>query len=173
MQKWFFMNGNSSLASVGCLKWCMFSRTVNLCLRKLLLSWMDRHDCSRIDHLYANSLLKMPSCYIVLQAKEEKLQDWEERLYLVNFRGSCMFAEMILDTFGEKQIFRGLRDWLYVFTGLSWPTISFRIFRFFNCDKSAGSRINNPILDFIKETHPQATFTLRYVFYWGWWVAVF
>ena len=90
----------------------------------------------------------------MLQAKEEKLHAWEERVYLVIFRGSCLL-KWFLDTFGEKWIFRGLRDWLHLFTGLSRHKTPFRIFRFFNGDESAWSRIKNPILDFIKETHPQ------------------
>ena len=35
----------------------MFSRIVNLCLQKLLLSGIDRRECSRIDHLYAEFIV--------------------------------------------------------------------------------------------------------------------
>ena len=36
-----------------------------------------------------NSLLQMPSCHIMLQAKEKQVQAWEERFHLGIFRGFC------------------------------------------------------------------------------------
>ena len=69
------MNGNGSLASVRWLKECVFSRTGHLCLQKLFLSGIDRHEYIVAWTIFTqNSLLQMPSCHIMLQAKEEQLQ---------------------------------------------------------------------------------------------------
>ena len=68
----------------------MSLRIVNLCLPKLFLSGIIHHEHSRIDYLYAEFLLQMPSCHIMLQSKEEQLWAWEEGLYLAILRGFCL-----------------------------------------------------------------------------------
>ena len=66
----------------------MLSITINLCQRKRFHSGIDRRDYLKAE------FLQIPSCCIMLQAKEGKIQARKElRLF---------FAEMILDAFDQN-----------------------------------------------------------------------